>query len=131
MNSFLRAEWAQAKATHDPYYYRTLSQFFATHHKDIRLTTEAAKERNELIDKLNHSASFWMTHSIVARLSEHDHLTVGEDERLVGALHTNDQIGLIVDDPDVRDFYLRIRDNYGDDMASEIRELLKWHLKAG
>ena len=129
MNSFLRHEWTRVKATHEPYYYRTLSQFFATHHKDIRLVTEAAKERNELIDKLNHSGSFGMTHHLVALLSEHDHFTVGEAERLVGALQTNDQIAMIVGDPDVREFYERIRDNYGDNMAPEIRELLKWHLE--
>ncbi|MDE2796792.1 MAG: PIN domain-containing protein [Gemmatimonadota bacterium] len=128
LNTFLQTEWKERKSTDDLFYYRNLSGFFSKHHQDIKLKAETAKERHDLIDKLHQSGAFWVTHDVIARLSKHEFFSLGEAERLVAALDENSQVYLIIDDPDVHQFYGSIQSKYARDMSEESRQTLTRHL---
>jgi PIN domain len=80
----------------------------------VRRTHEGAEIRDaetisaidNAVDALVNSSSFYETHQAVGALGTMLHLLGIEDaERLVSAAIDNNQIGWIVSDPDVRDFY--------------------------
>ena len=102
LRDFLRQEWSDRKNS-ELYFYRTLSTFFSKQSANINLKTET--EKDGLIQDLTNSISFRMTHALIASLSEYEGFTQKQVEDLVDAVLTNSQVGRILGDEDVMEFY--------------------------
>ncbi len=100
-NSYLTDEWAEEKSSAIAYYPR-LSQFFATHYPQIKAEAEVEKEL--LIRDLSNSGSFAQTHAVVAALRKFADFTAAQLNAILLAVHTNNQVSLIVRDTDVEEF---------------------------
>jgi hypothetical protein len=105
----LNDEW---KAAHGQFariqLFPSLGSFFRSQFPDIKLSDEAVK--NELIARLEEAPNFSATHSIIAELSKFSFFTTAQVKRLFQALVSNSQVGWIGEDPDVNEFYLKLKD---------------------
>lgn len=108
-NPYLLNEWSNNKKS-DLFFYKSLPAFINEHVKGIELESEYQKK--ELIELLRESDSFRTTHSIIAELSSYTKWTPNQIESLCEIAHTNSQIYWIIGDPDVREFYTAILNNY-------------------
>ena len=99
--NFLINEWAVRKKA-SVYYYRRLATFFKDEFPDIRLATELEKEL--AIKKLARSGNFGTTHVAVAKLSQIAEFTPVQANEIVSAALSNNQIGWIATDEDVKAF---------------------------
>lgn len=125
LRDFLRQEWSDRKNS-ELYFYRTLSTFFAKHSANINLKTET--EKDGLIQDLIKSANFQMTHALIASLSEYEGFTQKQVEDLVDAVLTNSQVGWILGDDDVMEFYQWLYRKYHfhmSDKAEVLKSLLE------
>lgn len=104
LNPFLNNEWKQKKKS-TIHFYTNLVPFLNEHFKDIQLQTE--QEKQELIEKLNSSHNFVSTHGIIAMMSKHSGWTESQIEDICNAVNNN-QVGWILGDDDVLDFYSRL-----------------------
>ncbi len=102
---FLQNEWKQKKNS-NILFYTNLVPFLNEHFKDIQLRTE--QEKQELITKLNSSYSFESTHGIIAMLNKHSGWTETQIEDICLAAQNNNQVGWILSDMDVLDFYSQL-----------------------
>ena len=109
LSEFLQQEWINTKES-KLYFYRSLSEFFKGNSLEIDLETE--NEKDIFIQGLKESPNFASTHVLIAKLSEYGGFTQKQVEDLVDALFTNSQIGMILIDDDVKEFYQAIYDNY-------------------
>ena len=109
LNEFLQQEWRDIKKS-KLYFYRSLSEFFKGNSLKIDLQTET--EKDYFIQGLKESPNFASTHVLIAKLSEYSGFTQKQVEDLVDALFTNSQVGMILADDDVKEFYQAIYDNY-------------------
>lgn len=103
-NPFLANEW-RIKKNSNIHFYKNLVPFLNEHFKDIQLQTE--QEKQELIEKLNSSPNFVSTHGIIAMMSKHNGWTESQIEDICNAVNNN-QVGWILGDDDVLDFYSRL-----------------------
>ena len=125
LRDFLRQEWSERKNS-ELYFYRTLSTFFSKHSANINLKTET--EKDGLIQDLTNSISFRMTHALIASLSEYEGFTQKQVEDLVDAVLTNGQVGRILGDDDVMEFYQGLYRKYHfymSDKAEDLKTLLE------
>lgn len=107
---FLREEWSRKKSS-ALHVYRTLSEFTRLHVEEIEFSFDKEneeKEKEELIDDLQSSHSFAMTHQVVRKLESYHYFSLKEVNRILQAVLENDQIHQIVTDWDVSDFLNRI-----------------------
>lgn len=102
---FLRDEWKRKKHS-ELCVYRTLTDFMRVHFNGIAFTFDNEKER--LIDNLETSGSFAMTHQIVRDLERYKYFSLWEVNRILQAACDNDQVGAIVTDLDVSGFLNRV-----------------------
>ena len=102
---FLRDEWKRKKHS-ELCVYRTLTDFMRVHFNGIAFTFDNEKER--LIDNLETSGSFAMTHQIVRDLERYKYFSLREVNRILQAACDNDQVGAIVTDLDVSGFLNRV-----------------------
>ena len=107
-NPFLENEW-KIKKHGDVYFYASLVGFLNDHTENIKLETEVNKQK--LIDDLKESYNFRNTHGIVAMLRKHSGWTDDQIEELCKCVEDNDQVGLILFDPDVEEFYAELLRN--------------------
>jgi hypothetical protein len=124
LSDFLHDEWANEKDA-DAILYRGLSEFFAVHFKRIKLAADVAKAT--AIDRLASSSSFGTTHSAIAKLVPHlGTFTPSEAERLVEIANENNQVGWIIGDPDVKDFFVGLTQTAGlkEDVLQQLEEML-------
>ena len=80
------------------------------------------------IEELSDSGSFLATHLAVGRLSKHSDFTPLQIEELVRIALSNNQVGWIVGDPDVHEFYkslLKQKDKLQPDIAAQLDQLVK------
>jgi hypothetical protein len=98
---FLSDEWREKKRSKLVFYTR-ISAFFKEHFPDITLATELDKDL--LIQELINSRNFARTHTVVAKLSKYAEFTPTQLNAIVGAAILNNQVKLIIDDPDVHQF---------------------------
>ena len=127
LRDFLRQEWSHRKNS-ELYFYRTLSTFFRKHSANINLKTET--EKDGLIQDLTNSISFRMTHALIASLLEYEGFTQKQVEDLVDAVLTNSQVGMILEDDDVMEFYQGLYRKYHfymSDTAEVLKSLLEGH----
>jgi hypothetical protein len=109
MKEFLVNEWAKLKHSKITFY-RRLSSFTGDHFPEIKISTEYEKEL--LITDLFHSGTFASTHLIISKLNKYVSFNEEQLKRLVSAAINNSQVNLIINDPDVKLFYLSILDRY-------------------
>jgi hypothetical protein len=105
MNLFLVNEWSKRKGS-AVIYYSSLVAFTREHQKDINLKSETEKE--QLIEALLNSGSFAQTHGVIAQLSKYEHLSEKQMNQVLRAVQSNHQVGAILDDKDVTDFFVSI-----------------------
>jgi predicted nucleic acid-binding protein len=126
MHYFLLKEWEDRKAS-KIYFFRSISALFKAKLPDIKLASEVEKEL--LIKKLAGSSNFASTHSLIAKLSTMADFTLAQVEQLVAIPEANSQVGWIVGDKDVNDFYKAVYSKYSNklkpDVASELAELIE------
>lgn len=105
LNPFLINEWEQKKHS-KIYFYTNLVRFLNEHFEDIKLKTEQIKQ--DLIDKLKKSPNFVSTHGIIAMMSKHSGWTDSQIENICSAAENNTQVGWLLGDDDVFEFYGRL-----------------------
>lgn len=105
LNPFLINEWEQKKHS-KIYFYTNLVHFLNEHFEDIKLKTEQIKQ--DLIDKLENSPNFVSTHGIIAMMSKHSGWTESQIENICSAAENNTQVGWLLGDDDVFEFYGRL-----------------------
>lgn len=119
-NPFLTEEWEQKKKS-NIHFYTNLVPFLNRHFEDIKLKTE--QEKQDLIDRLEASPNFVTTHGLVAMMSKYTGWTETQIESICSAAENNTQVGWILGDLDVLNFYCRLLSsiNYGklDDSATK------------
>jgi len=121
VNEFMDREWSEKKQSM-LFFYTKMSDFFKDKFPNIKLASEI--ERDLLIQKLFKSGSFANTHSYIAKLSSQSDFSPAQVEQLVEIPASNHQVGWIVDDPDVHDFYKMLLEKYGDEIQAEIAKKL-------
>lgn len=104
-NPFLADEW-RLKKNSNIHFYKNLVPFLNEHFKDIQLRTE--QEKQEFITKLNNSPNFESTHGIIAMMNKYSGWTESQIEDICAAVDNNNQVGWILGDDDILDFYSRL-----------------------
>lgn len=105
INPFLEKEWNEKKKSKIKFY-TNLVNFLDEHVEGIELESE--QEKQNLIKQLSHSSNFQSTHGIIAMLNKHSGWTYAQTEELCKCVLENDQVGWILNDIDVYEFYTRL-----------------------
>ncbi len=121
---FLLKEWKTKKKS-NIYFYKALNPFLEDHFKSIKLESENKKA--ELINGLRNSINFSTTHALIQTLSNFSEWTNEEIEDLCSIEEENTQIGWILGDPDVYDFYTVLVSKYlpQDDNENSVNKVKK------
>lgn len=101
-SEFLDSEWTEKKKS-TLYYYARLSDFFKKNFPNIKIASEV--ERDLLVEELTNSGSFASTHFIISKLAKQTDFSPAQIEALVNIAQSNNQVGWIIGDSDVYDFY--------------------------
>jgi PIN domain-containing protein len=124
LQEFLEAEWQQVKQSHVEVF-ENLTTFFQKHYPDIKLSTEVAGEL--AVAALESSGSFASTHGAIASLSKIGDFSSEQVQRLIDAAFKNDQVGMIIHDADVKEFFERLLATFGDEAEpASVMELRRW-----
>ena len=123
---FLSDEWQETK-NEEVQFYRRLSQFFNEHYPDIKLASELEKEL--AIRALVNSGNFAGTHSAISKLEKYAEFNKSQANELAQICFTNDQVGWILSDQDVYDFYKVLLDNHGEILEEDLKNKLIERLK--
>ena len=120
---FLAQEWIEKKHSR-VVFYRSLNDFFREHVRDIQLYSE--NEKDSLIEELQFSRSFQSTHRIIQSLSSYSGWTMQQIQDVCKAAVDNHQVGWILSDDDVFEFYQGLLDDAtvrtsSDEVISAIR----------
>ena len=116
LDEFLVDEWRDRKGSAISVY-DSLTALFKAHYPNIRLAADL--ERNLAIEDLITSANFRKTHLAIQRLSAFADFTPEEAQALVEAANTNSQISHILEDDDVRTFYLALVERFRETLPPE------------
>jgi hypothetical protein len=111
------------------YCYSKLSDFFKGHFSDIKLASEV--ERDLLIKKLANSKSFATTHLVIAQLAKQAEFSPSQVEQLVVIPDANGQVGNIIGDSDVHQFYAVLLETYGDKIQPDVAKQLGLIVREG
>lgn len=126
LQEFLDAEWQQAKHSRVEVF-ENLTTFFQKHYPDIKLSTEVASEL--AVAALESSGSFASTHGAVANLSKIGDFSSEQVQRLIGTALENDQVSMIIQDADVKEFFEHLLATFGEeaevDSVLELRRRLQ------
>lgn len=122
LNAFLLEEWKDKKAS-DIHFYKSLSDFLKVQFQHIHLATDV--KTAGLVEQLAQSGSFATTHAVIASLSKVTDFPAHQVEELVSIAELNNQVGWIIDDDDVMEFYKDILVKYGDSMKTASKEKLE------
>lgn len=128
VNEYLAREW-EKKPLSSLYFYSKISDFFKAKFPAIKIASEL--ERDLLIQRLANSGSFFSTHAYIARLAAQPEFSTAQVEQLVEIPGANNQVGWIVGDADVHDFYKNLQNKYGDKINPASAERLAEIVKAG
>jgi len=121
-NEFLLAEWMGATSK-SLYYYTQLSRFFKEKFPTIQLADEV--EKDLLAQALLASGSFAETHRLVGKLSQYSAFTPTQAALIAEAATTNDQVGSIASDSDVRALLRRIVTKYASHLGPRSLKILR------
>lgn len=123
LNQYLYDEWKLKKES-DIHFYKSLTEFFNRHLKDIELKTE--NQKNQLVEAFTNSGSFAETHRIITKLSEHASWNDDQINALLKAASDNSQIYSIISDNDIKTFFCNILSGKVDQLF--MNEELTWIL---
>lgn len=118
-NDFLLDEWESEQAS-NMHYYPSLSRFFNAHYPHIKL--DQYKEATFYIQMLENSRSFSETHECIANLNQINDFAPPQVERLIEIAKQNLRVLWIIEDADVRAFYLEIYYKYQDEISASARK---------
>ncbi len=106
IHPFLLKEW-NCKKKSSIFYYNSLTDFLNKQFPDIKLEKE--EEKTDLIEKLFKSTNFETTHKIIAQLKRFaGRFTISEIDDIVSAFISNNQIYMIIQDADIKQFIQEI-----------------------
>lgn len=128
LNEFLVSEWKDKKKS-ELFFYPKISDFFKANFPEIKIASEVATAF--LIQELANSGSFSHTHTIIAKLSKQPNFTSAQIEQLIQVPEYNHQVGWIVGDADVYEFYKSLQANYVDKLSPVAAEALAQIVKSG
>jgi predicted nucleic acid-binding protein len=121
-NSFLLEEW-EMKKNGEIVYFRKISEFFRQKYPDIKLASQL--EKDFLIRDLANSSSFLRTHVVVAKLQRQTDFTASQINEIISACLDNDQVALIINDADIKEFIDKITTNNEDRIEADNLKRLK------
>ena len=121
-NSFLFSEWSEKK-TSEINFYKSLSDFLKHKFPHIHLASDV--KTAALVEQLAQSGSFATTHAVIASLSKVADFPNQQIEELVSIAELNNQVGRIINDDDVSEFYKGILLKYGEVMKPTSRQKLE------
>jgi hypothetical protein len=127
-SEFLKEEWEQKKES-SLYYYSKISDFFKDQFPDIKIASQV--EADLAINSLSNSGSFSSTHARISKLDTFDEFTIAQVERLVKIPSQNAQVGWIIEDSDVHEFYAKLLKKYGGGLKKDDREVLEELVEKG
>ena len=123
---FLAGEWSNKKGGQVRFYKR-LSSFFKDKFPQIKLASEL--EKDLAIKGLAASPNFSSTHSLVAKLTKFGEFTGEQAAAILAAATTNNQVGWIATDTDVRSFLGSVLKDHeaslDPSLVSEVKQLIK------
>lgn len=122
LNNYLQHEWQESRSS-TTHFYSKISDFFKSNFPNIKIASEV--ERDVLIKELARSGSFAQTHAVIARLVKQTDFSPLQIEELVEIAQSNNQIGWIIEDDDVHQFYAGLQKLHLDQLKPEIVEMLK------
>jgi PIN domain len=102
VHEFLEEEWYETKES-NLFFYTKISDFFKCKFPNIKIAAEL--ERDLLIQRLAQSSTFANTHVVIAKLLVQTDFSPAQVEQLVEVPDSNSQVGWIIGDADVREFY--------------------------
>lgn len=105
LNPYLSKEWKNKKNT-EIFFYKSLTEFFNNHMKDIELKNE--NEKNILIEKFKNSDSFQETHNLIYKMQRYTSWTNEQIKSLIEISFNNSQVYFINKDEDIVSFYRNI-----------------------
>lgn len=108
MNSFLLLEWEKKKKS-KIYFYTSLTDYFRENLQEMHLTLETDKQ--DLIKELRASANFITTHGVIAMMKKYTDWNETQIEEICSAAENNTQVGWILSDEDVQEFYCKLLSN--------------------
>jgi len=115
-NAYLHHEWKKTKHS-DVMFYKTLPDFFKENYPEIKLASDVKK--SSLIESLAKSGTFASTHLAISKLSLIDNFSPDQVEQLIDIAEINNQVGWIIGDSDVKDFYKKLKIKYFDQISAE------------
>lgn len=126
LKDYLADEWLDRKSE-NVVFYRRLSQFFKEHYPAIKLASEIEKEL--AIRNLVNSGSFSSTHNAISNLTKYAEFNKSQVNELVQACISNEQIGWIINDTDVKQFYNSLIENHKSIIEADMLKQLQKELK--
>lgn len=82
-------------------------------------------QKEDLVDKLNDSSSFAETHEIIKLMSDTDKWEKNQIERILEIGTLNSQVKYILNDTDVKKFYVKICKKTDSEYAKKVMDLIK------
>lgn len=122
IDPYLENEWDATKDG-EVFLFRRISDFFKAKFPAITLASEV--EKDLAIQRLARSGSFLATHSAIAELRRHVEFNVPQIEQLASIPAANSQVGWIVADTDIHDFYRGLLVSYGEHIDPDTRKRLE------
>jgi hypothetical protein len=112
LNEFLEYEWVGLKHSKVTVY-ENLSSYLQAHYPNIKLSTDVAS--GVAVSRLEESAAFASTHRAIEALTRISDFSGDQVQRLIDAALDNSQINMILLDRDVKAFYERLLERFGDE----------------
>lgn len=106
-DSFLLDEWRQAKNS-QLVFYRKLGVFLKEKFPKIKLASEIQTQKEIAINALVHSGRWADTRAAIQELASYSDFTPAQRNTLVEAASANTQIRWIIDEDEIKDFFLRL-----------------------
>jgi predicted nucleic acid-binding protein len=128
LNAFLISEWTSRKGS-TVYLHGNLRSALEAHYPEIQLAPEPEPEQDQAVDRLVNASSFAVTHAAIRRLSRFSEFTPDQVASLIDAAIDNSQVGGIMEDDDVFEFYDGLSRQYGALIASDQWDRLNDRLK--
>lgn len=121
INQFLDEEWSIKKKS-SIIFHKSLQSFFKTSYPEIKLAGDAKK--NALIEDLAKSGSFAMTHLIIGNLAQLNDFSASQVEQLIQIADMNNQVGWVIGDEDVLEFYTMLKAKFSEGVSPESLQTL-------
>ena len=87
---------------------------------EMKCQSEEELKKEALIDKLEDSTNFKNTHAIIDQLKMIDEWTDKQKTKLIQIALDNSQVWYILNDDDIKKFYMSICENYNSDNANKV-----------